>query len=42
MASRQVRDGKIVAGALHGLSEAAAVDVADAVPLTIDEQHRLA
>ena len=35
MTGRQVRHGKILAGVAHGLSEAAAVEVADGVPLAI-------
>jgi hypothetical protein len=42
VAGGQVRHGKILAGAAHGLSEAAAVDVADGVPVAVDEQHGLA
>jgi len=38
----QVRNGKVMAGAAHGLSEATLVDVADRVPIAVDEQHGLA
>jgi hypothetical protein len=42
VARGQVRYGKVVAGAAHGFSEAVAIDVADGVPVTVDEQHGLA
>jgi hypothetical protein len=41
VAGRQVRHGKIQAGAAHGLSEAAAGDVADSVEFAVDKQHGL-
>lgn len=42
MTGRQVRHRQILAAAAHGFSEAAAVDVADSVPVAVDEQHGLA
>jgi hypothetical protein len=42
VASGQVRYGKVGAGAAHLFSEATAVDVADCVPIAVDEQNGLA
>ncbi len=42
MAGRQVRHGKVLAGAAHGFSEAAAGDFADPVEVAVDKQHGLA
>jgi hypothetical protein len=41
VSSRQGCHDKIVAGSTHGISDAAAVNVTEAIPLAVDEQYGL-
>ena len=41
VAGRQVRHGKILASATHGVSEAAAGNIADPIEFAVDKQHGL-